>query len=171
MDSGLGKQTGDIVSSKHSSQEEYYKYMLLKAKLEARENPGAHPLLQVRSEKEDIEFSILDNLIHITESSPEFSQIVDITGSRDRYEQARILAEVVYDKVRAEQILGFYTPDRNTLSAHFTARTNKATAQRTNGSRTMSSSLANATGRSATAAIGSALSNLTGGAVPQPPAQ
>ena len=36
MDAGLGKQTGDIVSSKKASaQEEYYRYMLLKEKLAA----------------------------------------------------------------------------------------------------------------------------------------
>ena len=148
MDAGLGKQTGDIVSSKRSSQEEYYKYKLLEAKLKNAADVGADPLLKVQSEREAIELSILRNLIEITESSPEFAQITDITGSRDRYEQARILSEVVYDKVRAEQILCFYTPDTDALKKHFHDRTDKAVQHRTGGSgkAAMSANLANSGG-------------------------
>jgi len=128
MDSGEGKQSGDIVSSKKgSAAEEYYRYMLLKEKLEAvRENKDE--LLTVQSEREAIEINILRKLINITESSPEFAQIVDITGSRDRYEQARILSEVVYDKVRAETILSFYTPDKDKMKKYFLDAT-KASAE------------------------------------------
>ena len=126
MDAGLGKQTGDIVSAKKgSAQEDYYRFMLLKEKL-AAQSGNADDLLKVQSEREKIEMDILRNLIKITESSPEFSQVVDITGSRDRYEQARILSEVVYDKVRAETILGFYTPAKDTLQNHFDARTTQS---------------------------------------------
>jgi hypothetical protein len=66
---------------------------------------------------------------------------VDITGSRDRYEQARILAEVVYDKARAEQILSWYTPNKTSLTDHFTARTNKAVTIRSNKGADFSASL------------------------------
>jgi hypothetical protein len=147
MDAGLGKQTGDIVSSKKASaQEEYYRYMLLKEKLAATEAPNAHPLLKVQSEREAIEMSILRNLINITESSPEFSQVADITGSRDRYEQARILSEVVYDKVRAESILSFYTPDAEDLRNHFIHRTSESLKTRQgSGKAVMNTSLRNAT--------------------------
>ena len=137
MNAGEGKQTGDVVSAKKgSAQEEYYKYMLLKEKLkQSGEGEGdggfKHPLLQVQSEREAIEMQILKKLITITESSPEFSQVADITGSRDRYEQARILSEVVYDKVRAEAILGFYTPDKDVLQNHFVERTLKSSEGRT----------------------------------------
>ena len=136
MNAGEGKQTGDVVSAKKgSAQEEYYKYMLLKEKLkQSGEGSGdggfKHPLLQVQSEREGIEMQILKKLINITESSPEFSQVADITGSRDRYEQARILSEVVYDKVRAEAILGFYTPDKDALQSHFVERTVRASVGR-----------------------------------------
>jgi len=122
MDSGEGKQTGDIVSSKKASaQEEYYRYMLLEAKLKnlKQSDDAVDPLLKVQSEREIIEMSILRKLMGITESSPEFSQVVDITGSRDRYEQARILSEVVYDKVRAETILSFYTPEKAGMEKYF----------------------------------------------------
>ena len=125
MDAGLGKQIGDVVSKKGgSAAEDYYRYMLLKAKVDA--GSADKKLLKFQSEKETIELSILTNLMDITESSPEFSQVVDITGSRDRYEQARILAEVVYDKARAEQILSWYTPDKASLTNHFTQRTKQA---------------------------------------------
>ena len=133
MDAGLGKQTGDVVSSKSSSQDEYYKYRLLEAKLKNTADPSVDPLLKVQSEREAIEISILRNLVDITESSPEFAQITDITGSRDRYEQARILSEVVYDKVRAEAILGFYTPDGSSLKKHFKDRTDHSLKTRVEG--------------------------------------
>jgi NurA-like 5'-3' nuclease len=122
MDTGEGKQSADVVSAKKgSAQEEYYRYMLLQAKLHNLGKPDneVDPLLKVQSEREVIEMSILRKLLNITESSPEFSQVVDITGSRDRYEQARILSEVVYDKVRAETILSFYTPDKGDMESYF----------------------------------------------------
>ena len=140
MDAGLGKQLGDIVSKKSgSAAEDYYRYMLLKEKV--KNGLGDESLLTFQSEKEAIEMSILSNLLNITESSPEFSQVVDITGSRDRYEQARILAEVVYDKARAEQILSWYTPGKESLNKHFTERTDKAVTIRANKGADFSASL------------------------------
>lgn len=132
MDTGEGKQTGDIVSAKKASaQEEYYRYMLLEAKLR-NQKEGSDPLLQVQSEREVIEMTILRKLMGITESSPEFSQVVDITGSRDRYEQARVLSEVVYDKVRAETILSFYTPEKAGMEEYFKKLTVASAAARIN---------------------------------------
>lgn len=162
MDAGLGKQTGDIVSAKKgSAAEEYYRYMLLKEKLTTINDTKADPLLKVQSEREAIEMSILRNLIDITESSPEFSQVVDITGSRDRYEQARILSEVVYDKARAEQILSWYTPDSASLKGHFTQRIATSTQARANGSAAMTTSLKRSS------AVPDIVEILTGGAAPQ----
>ena len=126
---------GDIVSKvKSSAQEEYYRYMLLEAKLKnIKAGDGADKLLTVQSEREKIEMDILRNLIQITESSPEFSQVVDITGSRDRYEQARLLSEIVYDKVRSERILSFYTPSKDSMVGYFDERTNDALKVRNAG--------------------------------------
>ena len=133
MDSGEGKQTGDIVSAKKASAaDEYYRYMLLKEKLKAVKDDD-DPLLTVQSEREAIEINILRKLIGVTESSPEFAQIVDITGSRDRYEQARILSEVVYDKVRAETILSFYTPDKDKMRSYFVDATRQSADIRKGG--------------------------------------
>ena len=131
MDAKEGQQTADIVSHKgKSSQEEYYRYRLLEAKLRNLRDDNADELLTIQSEREAIEMNILRKLINITESSPEFAQVVDITGSRDRYEQARILSEVVYDKVRAETILGFYTPAKQEMTSYFTKMTNKSLSVR-----------------------------------------
>ena len=160
MDVGLGKQLGDVVSKKGgSAAEDYYRYMLLKAKVDA--GSADAKLLKFQSEKETIELSILTNLMDITESSPEFSQVVDITGSRDRYEQARILSEVVYDKARAEQILSWYTPNKESLTSHFSARTDKALTIRRAAGQTFTASL-NATSRASVAP--NILGALSGGA-------
>jgi hypothetical protein len=140
MDAGLGKQLGDVVSKKGgSAAEDYYRYMLLKAKVDA--GSADKKLLKFQSEKETIELSILTNLMDITESSPEFSQVVDITGSRDRYEQARILSEVVYDKARAEQILSWYTPNKESLTSHFKQRTDVALGVRVQAGKGFSDTL------------------------------
>jgi hypothetical protein len=135
--------------------------MLLKAKVEAG---GADAkLLKFQSEKEEIELSILTNLMDITESSPEFSQVVDITGSRDRYEQARILAEVVYDKARAEQILSWYTPGKDSLTDHFKARNSKALEVRTAGGKGFTASLRASTARSLAPNVTGVIANVVGG--------
>jgi hypothetical protein len=152
MDAGEGKQTGDIVSSKKTSaQEEYYRYMLLEAKLKNLKDGASDDLLKVQSEREVIEMNILRKLMGITESSPEFSQVVDITGSRDRYEQARILSEVVYDKVRAETILSFYTPEKAGMERYFKDLTAASAASRL-------SKIGGAVGNAASAFGGSVLS-------------
>lgn len=134
------EQSGDVLNgSFHSSSgnhgnaaDAYYKYMLLKEKLTARTDANVPAVLRATSEKEDIEYEILQTLVGITESSPEFAQIVSLTGTHDRFDQARILAEAVYDKMRAEQILSFYTPDRNALEQNFYVKTAASALQRTN---------------------------------------
>ena len=132
MSSRKDEMPGDVVtgqkySNGSSAADEYYRYRLLQLKLEKA--PGSIPgvnktaISEALSEREAIELQILTKLVAITESSPEFSQLTDITGSRDRYEMARILAETVYDKMRAETILQFYTPPKANLLSHFAART------------------------------------------------
>lgn len=135
------EQVGDVVNgtSYHSGSaaDEYYKYMLLKEKLKLSRGDGntvngeGLKILRAQSEKEEIELKILEKLTNITESSPEFAQVVDITGTKDRYEQAKRLAETVYDRVRAEEILSFYTPSKLDLQSHFKNRTLGAAAERT----------------------------------------
>ena len=123
---------GDIVNGTHyekgSPAEEYYKYMLMKEKFLVRSgqtNVGdeGRKLLGHQSEREAIEMMILQKLTDITESSPEFAQVVDMTGTKDRYKQAEKLAADVYDKIRAQQILEQYTPTEAVLKGHFKERT------------------------------------------------
>ena len=131
---------GDIVNGTHyekgSPAEEYFKYMLLKEKFKVRTDASlsaeAKKLLGHQSEREEIEMMILQQLTDITESSPEFAQVVDMTGTKDRYKQAEKLAADVYDKVRAEQILAMYTPSSDTLRGHFKARTLPSALMRAN---------------------------------------
>ena len=139
------EQIGDVVNgTKYASgpaQDEYYKFMLLKEKLKLSRPDGttreqgvsaqAIKILGATSERDEIELKILEKLTNITESSPEFAQIVDITGSKDRYEQAKRLAETVYDRVRSEEILKMYTPSAATLQSHFKNRTIQAAVERT----------------------------------------
>ena len=117
-----------------SAADEYYKYKLLEAKLAKSklDSGDQNKILQSQSEREAIELQILLRLSDITESSPEWAQVVDITGSRDRFEQAKRLAETVYDKVRAEAILGFYTPEKSALQQHFANRTRASAQVRSN---------------------------------------
>lgn len=126
---------GDIVNGSHyesgSPADQYYKYMLMKEKLAFAKPELRDKLLSHRSEREDIELMILNQLSDITESSPEFAQVVDMTGTKDRYKQAEKLAADVYDKVRATQILQMYTPAEKELTAHFKARTLPSALKRT----------------------------------------
>jgi hypothetical protein len=120
----IGKSTGNHASITGSAQEQYYRFMLMKEKHEVRkESSDAPAYLKAVSEIETIEEDILKKLVKITESSPEFAQVVSITGTQDRFEQARVLAKHVYDRVQAEQILSFYTPDAATLKKNFYEKT------------------------------------------------
>jgi len=122
---------GDVIKNTHyetgSAADQYYKYMLMKEKLSVANNAelsaDAKKLLGHKSEREEIEMLILQKLTDITESSPEFAQVVDMTGTKDRYKQAEKLAADVYDKIRAQQILEQYTPTEAVLKGHFKART------------------------------------------------
>jgi len=125
-------ELGDIVEKPSSAQDEYYRFKLLKEKMDAAGENAAEvkKVLGARSERDEIELEILKNLADITESSPEFAQIVDITGSRDRFEQARRLAEAVYDKMRAEQVLALYTPPKSELRGKFADRAERTAKKR-----------------------------------------
>ena len=115
-------ESGNVVSQGSSSAaERYYNYMLMKEKLSANAQTKARgdKIIASLSEKEEIEQQILVKLVGIKESSPEFSQVSEITGSTDKFEMARELASLVYDKTRAEQILSFYTPSQTALKEQF----------------------------------------------------
>lgn len=129
-------ESGNVVSQgSASAAERYYNYMLMKEKLKGGGNNltdrGAK-IIGSLSEKEEIEQQILEKLVNIKESSPEFSQVSEITGSTDKFEMARELASLVYDKTRAEQILSFYTPDATALKKQFFASQTSSAKDRIN---------------------------------------
>lgn len=119
----IGKSTGNHASITGSAQEQYYRYMLMKEKEAAKKDSDLPAYLKATSEVEDIETGILEKLVKITESSPEFAQVRSLTGTDDRFEQARILANAVYSKIQAEQILSFYTPEASVLRKNFYDKT------------------------------------------------
>ena len=88
-------------------------------------------ILAHQSELETLEMETLARLVEVSESSPEWAQIVAITGSKNRFTQARILAEAQYDKIRAEMLLNFYTPNKNVLKKHFVDRNTASAKVRT----------------------------------------
>jgi hypothetical protein len=122
-------EAGNVVTQgPGSAQERYYSYMLMKEKLGTSDR--SEKILKSLSEKEEIEQQILEKLAGIKESSPEFSQVSEITGSTDKFEMARELASLVYDKTRAEQILSFYTPSASALKQQFFASQTSSARER-----------------------------------------
>jgi hypothetical protein len=122
---GLGRAT---LKASLSPQDEYFRYMLMKEKLGPGEDGTA--ILQARSEQDDVEIQILKNLIKVRESTPEWNQVVDLTGSKNRFEQARVLAEIAYEKEKAEKVLSFYVPSKASLGKIFSDTNTKSLALR-----------------------------------------
>lgn len=104
------------VKSSSTPQDEYYRYMLMDAKLTGTDKD----ILKAKSEQDKVEIAILRKLVKVGESTPEFNQVVDLTGTKNRFEQARILAEIVYEKQKAEKILSFYAPTPGEVNTIFT---------------------------------------------------
>jgi hypothetical protein len=124
---------GDVINgTKYTggdAQQEYYKLKLLQEKLKL--TPGgtsefAKKVLGQKSEKEEIEWLILAKLADITESSPEFAQVRDLTGTENKMDQAKKLAEISYNRLRAEQVMSWYSADKEDMLAHFYNRTKKS---------------------------------------------
>jgi hypothetical protein len=124
--SNAGNLGRSLEKARSNPQEDYYRYMLLKEKLGA----GGAEILRATSEQDKVEVSILKKLVLVGESTPEFNQLVDLTGSKNRYEQARILAEIVYEKQKAEKILGFYAPGSEEVKGIFTTTDENARSLR-----------------------------------------
>ena len=96
---------------------DYFSFMLLKEKLGAQ---GVAPdsdlykkVVGARSEKEALELHILAVIQgdEYGESSANFSQLVDLTGSRDKIQQAKFLAEKVYEREATKMILNRFAPN------------------------------------------------------------
>jgi len=119
---GLGRAT---LKASTSPQDEYFRYMLMKEKLGANSD-----ILKAKSEQDEVEIQILKKLINIRESTAEWNQVVDLTGSKNRFEQARVLAEIAYEKEKAEKVLSFYVPSKESLASVFKRTNDNAIALR-----------------------------------------
>ena len=100
---------------------DYFSFMLLKEKLKAQNVPEDSDLFKrvvgSRSEKEALELHILSVIQgpEYGESSANFSQLVDLTGSRDKIQQAKFLAEKVYEREATKMILNRFAPPPRAL--------------------------------------------------------
>lgn len=100
-----------------SASHDYYSFMLLKEKLKAQGVAEDSPLFKrvvgSRSEKEALELHILAVIQgeDYGESSANFSQLVDLTGTRDKIAQAKFLAEKVYEREATKMILNRFAPN------------------------------------------------------------
>jgi len=94
----------------------YYSFMLLKEKLKAqgvREGSDLYSrVVGSRSEKEALELHILSIIQGegYGESSANYSQLVDLTGTRDKISMAKFLAEKVYEREATKMILNRFAP-------------------------------------------------------------
>lgn len=103
----------------NSASHDYYSFMLLKEKLKAQGVDEGSALFKrvvgARSEKEALELHILAVIQgdEYGESSANFSQLVDLTGTRDKISQAKFLAEKVYEREATKMILNRFAPNPN----------------------------------------------------------
>jgi hypothetical protein len=94
----------------------YYSFMLLKEKLKAQgvaeESPFFKKVVGARSEKEALELHILGVIQSdgYGESTANYSQLVDLTGTRDKITMAKFLAEKVYEREATKMILNRFAP-------------------------------------------------------------
>jgi hypothetical protein len=115
---GDALNAGNLASK---AQTDYYSFMLLKEKLQAQGiSPAAGGnaaalytrLVGSRSEKEAMELHILAVIQgdEYGESSANYSQLVDLTGTRDKIQMAKFLAEKVYEREATKMILNRFAP-------------------------------------------------------------
>jgi len=94
----------------------YYSFMLLKEKLKAQgvseDSAYFKKVVGARSEKEALELHILGVIQgdNYGESTANYSQLVDLTGTRDKIAMAKFLAEKVYEREATKMILNRFAP-------------------------------------------------------------
>jgi hypothetical protein len=94
----------------------YYSFMLLKEKLKAQgvaeDSAYFKKVVGARSEKEALELHILGVIQGdgYGESTANYSQLVDLTGTRDKIAMAKFLAEKVYEREATKMILNRFAP-------------------------------------------------------------
>lgn len=113
---------------KYSPQEELARLTLLEKKF-----GNQHPLITTRSEKDEIMKTIAERISKVRESTPEWAELVAITGSESRIEQAEYLAEEAWNKRMRELVLRKYTGGNAKTDEVFTDSQARATNLRLSG--------------------------------------
>jgi len=114
------EELGDALNSGRVAQDaahNYYSYMLLKEKLNQQDvgEEVKKRVLGATSEKEALELHILTVIQGegYGESTANYSQLVDLTGTRDKLQMAKFLAEKVYEREATKMILNRFAPAPN----------------------------------------------------------
>lgn len=106
-----------------SNVERVAKNALLTAKLTASSaswKDDAKHAIESMSELEELTLQILAEISKYSTSSPEYYQLVSITGGlKDQYDQADYLAEQIYEQQKSATILSMYTPKKESIQARF----------------------------------------------------
>jgi hypothetical protein len=106
LDAGNPSNIGSVgTTAKTSASEDFFRYMLLKERLGA----SGKAIMEAKSEKDLIMEEILKKIVNVRESTAEWSELVSLTGSENRFAQAEKLADIAWEKRRAELVLNKYT--------------------------------------------------------------
>jgi hypothetical protein len=115
-------------SSRSNPQDEYYRLKLLEMKF-----GNDHPLVKGKTEKDEIMVEIGKRIVNVRESTPEWAELVALTGSENRIEQAEYLAEEAWNKRMRELVLRKYTGGKGKVDETFNDSQAKATGLRLAG--------------------------------------
>lgn len=123
LDSGNPANIGTVgTTAKSSASEDFFRYMLLKERL----GSAGKEILEAKSEKDQIMEGILRKIVRVRESTPEWSELVSLTGSENRFVMAEKLAEIAWDKKRAELVLEKYVGSGSHLETIYKESQTKA---------------------------------------------
>ena len=129
LDAGNPSNLGSAVTTaKSSAMEDFFRYALLKERLGA-----GSAILKAKSEKDEIMEGILGKIVNVRESSAEWSELVSLTGTENRFAQAEKLADIAWEKRRAELVLNKYTGGSAELDRVYGETQTKVSAFRTGG--------------------------------------
>lgn len=161
---------GDVVrraeAGNGSAQEELAKFQLLKEKLQLRASTAAgdktaKEVLGQLSEEEKVAIKVLKILNQFPESSAEAAQVAEQTQTRNRFAQARYIAERIVAQQRAKSFYDTYGPDKDKIRAQFITAAEVGLARRTEALKDSKSKAE--LKRSGAAALTAALSGLASG--------
>jgi len=127
---------GDVVrraeGGNGSAQEELARFQLLGMKLQASKSeiPEVKSVLGQLSEEEQVSIRVLAILNQYPESSAEAAQVAEQTQTRNRFAQARYIAERIVAQQRAKAFYETYGPNKAEVAKDFFDGQTRALAQR-----------------------------------------